>query len=170
MAFLAAFLAATAALLVTGVIPMRFAGTVIAWIVVATAAWWYVRASAGHLRTLPQPAGYAMAMGALLGVSVQIAAFVLRFSYNLAVAHRALPPGGWGLAGFAIAAITGAVLAAAFGTLGGLIAAWQIPKALQTSHASLIVAGIAAGVALLLGGGAVLYVVALARAMSDVPN
>jgi hypothetical protein len=42
-------------------------------------------------------AGYAMAMGALLGACVQLAVFIVRLAYHAAMGHRWPPLDPWGL-------------------------------------------------------------------------
>lgn len=165
MAFLSAFLAATAALLLAGFVPLPLAGVLIGWLVVGGAGWWYVRATSGTLKTLPQPAGCAMAVGALLGVCIRLAVLGLRYGYDALVRHQ-WPHGAWALAAIQLAVVSAAVL----GAIGGLIAGLQIPGAARASRASLIIAGVVVFLALLVGAGVVLWVFVLAKAMSDSPG
>jgi hypothetical protein len=165
MAFLGAFLAATAALLVAGLLPLPLAGVLLGWLILAGAGWWYVRATSGRLKTLPQPAGCAMGMGALLGVCIRVAVLGLRYGYDALVRHQ-WPHDAWALAAIEIAVVSAAVL----GAIGGLIAALQVPNVARASRASLVIAGVVGFVALVVGAGAVLWVFVLAKAMSDSPG
>jgi hypothetical protein len=164
MVFLGAFLTATAALLLAGTPAFRPAGPLLAWVAVGGASWWYIRTTFSQVKSVAEPVGYGMAFGALLGVCAQVAAFGLRTALA-GIAFRSMHD-VWGI----VALAAGVGIAAVVGGLGGLVGALQAPKAARASQVSLVSAAVAAAVALLAGTGIVVYVLTLARAMSDLPS
>jgi hypothetical protein len=163
MAFLYAFLAGTAAMLLAGVLALQPAGVAVTTIIIAGSAWGYIRVTAARVIGVRQPVGYAIAMGALLGLCIQVATLVARVAYAGLVQHHWLQGNAWNVPVLLIAAFIATVL----GGVGGLIAGLQIPNAARASRLSLTIAGIAVVVLLVLAVAAVLLVLALAKAVSD---
>jgi hypothetical protein len=167
MTFLRVLLVATAPLVLAGFAPPRIAGMLLGWAIVAGAAWWFVQASAERIAAMSDPAGYSIAMGALLGVSLRLTATFARIAYDAALAHEAPRfAGGWSVLAIVIALVAAALMGGIGGFAGGL-------KIARDQHAPLTTAWIAGGVVALLalvGAAIVAYVVALANAMSDVPR
>jgi hypothetical protein len=163
MAFLVTWLAATVAALLAGFVPLRPVSVVLGCAIVAGSAWWYARATSAHLKTLPQPVAWAIGAGALLAVCVRLAALAARIFYDGLVTNRWPGLESWWLAAVASAVLLNAVL----GGLGGLVAGLQIPGAARASRVSLIVIGASAALVLLAAAAVVLFVGALAKAMSD---
>jgi hypothetical protein len=163
MAFLLTWLVGTAAALLAGFVPLRLASVVLGSTIVVGSAWWYVRSTSAHIRTLPQPAAYAIGLGALLAVCIRLTALVARVAGDGALRHHLPGVEAWWLATVASAVMLAIVL----GGLGGLIAALQIPGAARASRVSLIVIGVVVFVVLVAGAGVVLFIGALAKAMSD---
>jgi hypothetical protein len=163
MPFLVMWLAGTVAALLAGFVPFRIASVLLGSAVVVASAWWYVRSISARVRTLPQPAAYAVGLGALLAVCIRLTSLGVRIAGDGVVRHHWPGVEAWWLAAVASAVVFAVVL----GGLGGLIAALQMPGAARASRVSLIAIGVVLFLTLLAGGGVVLFVSALGKAMSD---
>ena len=175
--FLRIALLAAAAFVIVGFLPLPVRMLLVSAIIF-TSAWRHALAVAGKLARLQDPTGYAIRMGALMAATVDLAGTAVEVVYNLAITRGEMTPGRasytdpWTL----VAMGSGFVWSLLLGALGGLIGGLQFSKTGPTAswpaaNARWIWIAVAAAVVTVLVIAAILlYIITLARGMSDGPG
>jgi hypothetical protein len=172
--FLRVFFVATAACVIVGILPLHFIGALLCWAIVVGSAWRYVLATGSQVRAMLDPLGHSIAMGTLMGSSVNLASVIVRIIYNLAVLH--VGPRHYSYTDVGVLAALGAtfVWGTLLGASGGLIGGFQLPKSSvgepAKSGGNMRFIWIAMATVVLLCAAIILYVISLANAMSDLPG
>ncbi len=174
--FLGVFFVATTACVIVGILPLHFISALLCWALVVGSAWRYVLAIGSQVRAMLDRLGYSIAMGTLMGGSVNLASVIVRIIYNLVAPHLGSSLGHYSYTDVGALAALGAtfVWGMLLGASGGLIGGFQLQK---SSVGEPVKSGgdtrfiwLAIAAVVLLCAAIVLYVISLANGMSDLPG
>lgn len=172
--FVRVFFVATAACVIVGILPLHFISALLCWAIVVGSAWRYVLATGSQVRVMLDPLGYSIAMGTLMGGSVNLASVIVRIIYNLAVPPLGLRHYSYTDVGAFAALGATFVWGMLLGASGGLIGDFQLPKLSVgepvKSGGTISFIWIAIATVVLLCAAIILYVISLASGMSDLPG
>ena len=108
-------------------LPLPFISSVICWVVITLAAYYYPKQIAEKVEQMSSPTGYAVGMGVLMGVAINTGGVLLNFIWDLCAASVAgVAAGASHNTDFASNAAAGATIAG-LGALGNLFLLFGAP-------------------------------------------